>query len=118
MDPHINIQFIQNKSKVNEKEYVKDTYRSVLRKIHTRIEQFACVHKTICSYTIPLIMIDRPGYKPQECLRYCYNLLVEDGFKVTTRNPDKIIISWDHPVEDTRHSDSKSNKTYDLDFLL
>ena len=76
-------------------------YDEILKKCHHRIKIVSKQNPLIgyCLYIIPKFIYGIPLYNLNECVKYLFEKLVENGFKVYYTHPNLLIISWIHLKE-------------------
>jgi hypothetical protein len=92
-------ELIEDKQKVlNRKTKI---YEEILKKCHHRIKNVSKQNPLIgyCLYIIPKFIYGIPLYNLSECVKYLFEKLTENGFKVYYTHPNLLIISWIHLKE-------------------
>ena len=110
---------------INMDELIEDKQRildrktkiceEILKKCHHRIKNVSKQNPLIgyCLYIIPKFIYGIPLYNLQECVKYLFEKLTENGFKVYYTHPNLLIISWLHLKEKKKLNISNSlNKEY------
>ena len=77
-----------------------DIYNSVLKKVHQRIKNVAInSYECFCFFAVEDFIFGIPSYNKNECIKYLFNKLVSNGFKVRYTHPNLFYISWNHYVK-------------------
>ena len=71
-----------------------ETYDSILKKCHARIEYYSKFEKTTCFFAIPEFLIGVPLYDVNELRTYMMNSLEKNGFKLMYLHPNWLMIDW------------------------
>jgi hypothetical protein len=106
----INInELIEDKQKVLDRK--TKIYEEILKKCHHRIKNVSKQNPLIgyCLYIIPKFIYGIPLYNLNECIKYLFDKLVENGFNVYYTHPNLLIISWIHLKEKKNISVSGSH---------
>ena len=83
--------------KRDKKLLSKETsFRTILRKIHNKIENTSEKGMAQTIYIIPKVLIGLPVFDQIQCASYCVNKLRANGFLVVYTYPNMVFISWDH----------------------
>lgn len=99
---------------IDDKQRVLDRklkiYDEILKKCHHRIKNVSKQNPLIgyCLYVIPKFIYGIPLYNLSECVKYLYEKLDENGFKVYYTHPNLLIISWLHLKEKKKITVSNS----------
>ena len=104
-------ELIEDKQKVlNRKTKI---YEEILKKCHHRIKNVSKQNPLMCYclYIIPKFIYGIPLYNLQECVKYLFEKLTDNGFKVYYTHPNLLIISWIHLKENKRISNTNTNTT-------
>ena len=75
------------------KEFI---FRTVLRRIHNKIESRGEKGAAQTIYVIPRVILGLPTYDQIKCASYCVNKLRSNGFIIVYTYPNLLFISWDH----------------------
>jgi hypothetical protein len=90
---------IEDKQKVLDRK--TRIYEEILKKCHHRIKNVSKQNPLMCYclYIIPKFIYGIPLYNLSECVKYLFEKLIENGFKVYYTHPNLLIISWIHLKE-------------------
>ena len=87
------------------KEYI---FKTVLGKIHNKIEINSTKRVTQLIYVIPKVIFGLPTYDQINCASYCVNKLRANGFIVVYTYPNLVFISWDHVPSTLKNPEYKT----------
>jgi hypothetical protein len=90
---------IEDKQKVLDRK--TRIYEEILKKCHHRIKNVSKQNPLMCYclYIIPKFIYGIPLYNLSECVKYLFEKLTNNGFKVNYTHPNLLIISWLHLKE-------------------
>lgn len=94
-----------------------EIYDNVLKKLHQRIKNVANNSiECYCFYVIPNYIFGIPNYNKNDCIKYIFNKLTQNGFKILYTNPNLFFISWEHikPTKKYIEETKKDNKNTHL----
>ena len=106
-------ELLEDKQRVLERK--TKTCEEIWKKCHHRIKNVSKQNplSCYCLYIIPKYIYGIPLYNLQECVKYLFEKLTENGFKVYYTHPNLLIISWLHLKEKkTIISTNIQNKEY------
>ena len=72
-----------------------EVYAVVLDRCYRRIRRCAAVNRFDCIFDVPEIIVGKPLFNINACIRYVMNNLVGNGFEVAYYFPRFLHISWD-----------------------
>lgn len=89
-------ELVDNKTKLIQRKL--NIYDEILKKCHHRIKLVSKQNPMMCYclYIIPKFIYGVPLFKLDECIKYLFEKLTENGFKVNYTHPNLLIISWHH----------------------
>lgn len=91
------INIFELNKKRDEKVYAKiSLFKSVLKRIHNRIQKVAAMNETYCFFIVPEYIPGLPKYDTLEVASFCVKKLKQNGFLVRYTYPNLIYISWEH----------------------
>ena len=92
-------ELIEDKQKVLDRK--TKIYEEILKKCHHRIKNVSKQNPLMgyCLYIIPKFIYGIPLYNLPECVKYLFEKLTDNGFKVYYTHPNLLIISWLHLKE-------------------
>jgi len=92
-------ELIEDKQKVLDRK--TRIYEEILKKCHHRIKNVSKQNPLMCYclYIIPKFIYGIPLYNLPECVKYLFEKLTDNGFKVYYTHPNLLIISWIHLKE-------------------
>ena len=79
----------------------QEAFEVILEQCYKKIQKCIQVTRNIfeCFFEVPEFLIGYPLYDLNECLGYCYSILVNKGFQVQYIFPRVLFISWKPPVK-------------------
>lgn len=100
---------IEDKQKLLDRK--TKIYEEILKKSHHRIKTVSKQNPLIgyCLYIIPKFIYGIPLYNLSECVKYLFEKLTENGFKVYYTHPNLLIISWLHLKENKKITNNVSS---------
>lgn len=104
----INIEELHKKQKI-KMENKMNSYESVLRKCHNRINYST---DTSCFFEIPEFVFGVPIYNSKECVKYVVKKLLDSGFMVIYTHPNLLFISWQ--IEFTAKKKEEKQSAYKM----
>lgn len=72
-----------------------ECYTIVLDRVYCRIKRCASVNRYTCTFEVPQIIVGKPLFNVESCLRYVMHNLTSNGFRVRYSFPRTLDISWD-----------------------
>ena len=82
------------------------TYQEVLNKCYQRIRFINDTsYETYCYYIIPNLLFGLPLYDKNECIKFVFDNLIKNGFKVLYLHPNVFYISWEIIPEKKKDED-------------
>ena len=94
MENQITVFELHNAMKQKEARQV-EMFASVLDRCYARIRRCASVNRTDCMYDVPELIIGKPLYDVNKCVKYVKKHLEISGFIVEYVFPRFLLISWD-----------------------
>jgi hypothetical protein len=72
-----------------------ECFTIVLDRIYSRIRRCASVDRLNCVYEVPEVIIGKPLFDVNKCIRYVMRNLTANGFRLQYFFPRTLVISWD-----------------------
>ena len=109
-------ELLENKNNVLERK--TKIYDEILKKCHHRIKTVSKESPLMgyCLYIIPKFVYGIPLYNMEECIKYLFSKLNDNGFKVYYTHPNLLIISWLHLKEKKRVTFTLNNNDSSNDY--
>jgi hypothetical protein len=91
---HISVFELQQTMKQRESKHV-EIFATVLDRCYARIRRCASVNRVECVYDVPEIIIGKPLYDVDVCVKFVAKHLAANGFSVTLMPKRHLHVSWD-----------------------
>ena len=89
--------------RINRRAY---TYQEVLNKCYQRIKFINDTsYETYCYFIIPEVVFGLPLYDKNECIKFVFDKLSKNGFKLLYLHPNVFYISWEYIPEKKKDDD-------------
>lgn len=85
-------------SEQRRKKESERLYAVVLARVHAWVRRVNSLNRqlTVAEFAVPLVQQSTTKYVWRDCVAFVANRLVEDGFQVTVRRQNVLVLSWGH----------------------